>query len=168
MSGAVVWITGLPGAGKSTLAERLAARLRAGRRACAVLDSDAVRDALGAPAGRGEAERDAFYRVLAALAALLAGQGLVAIVAATAPKREHRARARALALRFVEVHVTTSAEACARRDPKGLWARAARGEIAGLPGPQAAYEPPQAPDVVAEGGEDAAALARLEARLAAP
>jgi adenylylsulfate kinase len=161
VSGTVVWVTGLPGAGKSTLAARAAERLRAGGAACAVLDGDEIRAALGLPAGRGPEERDAFYAALARLAALLAGQGLVAIVAATANRAAHRARARSLAPRFLEVHVATPAAECARRDPRGLWAAARSGAATGLPGADAPYEAPAAPDVVASGGEDDAALDRL-------
>lgn len=167
-AGAVVWITGLPASGKSTLAERFAGALRAKGRACAVLDGDAVREALGRPAGAGEAERDAFYAALARLGALLARQGLVAIVAATAPRRAHRDGARRLAPRFVEVFVDASPDVCAERDPKGLWAAARRGELAGLPGAGVTYEPPDAPDVIASGGCDEAAVRAMGARVGWP
>ncbi len=166
--GAVAWLTGLPGAGKTTLAERVAARLRAAGTPCAVLDGDAVRAALGRPAGRGAAERDDFYAVLARLAALLASQGLVAVVAATANRAAHRDAARALAPRFVEVHVATPAAECARRDPRGLYAAGRAGRARDVPGLDAAYEPPAAPDVVASGGEDASAAERIVALLARP
>jgi adenylylsulfate kinase len=166
VSGTVLWITGLPGAGKSTFAAGVAGRLRAAGAPCALLDGDEVRAALGCPAGRGAAERDAFYASLARLAALLAGQGLVAIVAATANRAAHRERARALAPRYLEVHVATSAAECARRDPKGLWAAARAGAATGLPGAGTAYEAPAAPDVVASDGEDGAALDRIMMLLA--
>jgi adenylylsulfate kinase len=160
-AGTVLWITGLPGAGKSTLAARVAARLRRAGAPCALLDGDEVRAALGQPAGRGPAERDAFYASLARLAALLAGQGLVAIVAATAHRAAHRERARALAPRYLEVHVATPAAECARRDPKGLYAAARSGAARGLPGADAPYEAPAAPEVVASGGEDGGAVDRV-------
>jgi len=96
-TGAVAWITGLPASGKSTFGRALAARARAVGLAVALLDGDAVRQVLGRPAGRGEAERNAFYAALARLAALLARQGLTVVVAATAPRRAHRALARRLA-----------------------------------------------------------------------
>lgn len=162
---AVVWVTGLPASGKSTLAARLAARLRSDRVPCAVLDGDAVRAALGLPAGRGEGERDRFYAALGQLAATLAGQGLVVIVPATAPRRAHRDAARALAPRFLEVLVATPADVCARRDPKGLYAAARRGEAPGLPGAGTAYEPPLAPEVVAADGDDPRAIEVLAAQL---
>jgi adenylylsulfate kinase len=140
-------------------------RLRSAGAAAVLLDSDELREALGRPAGRGGAERDAFYLALARLAALLARQGLSVVVAATANRRLHRARARALCPRFVEVHVATPAAACARRDPKGLWAGARSGRVRGLPGAGAAYEPPLRPAVVAGGGRDRRALEALLALL---
>jgi adenylylsulfate kinase len=164
-AGAVAWLTGLPASGKSTLGRRLARRLRAAGVPAVLLDSDEVREALLRPAGRGRAERDAFYLLLARLAALLAGQGLAVVVAATASRRLHRARARARCPRFLEVHVATSAEACARRDPKRLWALARAGRVRGLPGAGAAYEPPLRPEVTARGGLDRRALEELVARM---
>lgn len=163
--GAVAWLTGLPSSGKSTLGRRAVARLRAAGVAAVLLDSDEVRLALGRPAGRGPAERDAFYLALARLAALFAAQGLTVVVAATAPRRRHRARARAACARFLEVHVATGADACARRDPKRLWARARAGRLPGLPGAGVAYQPPLRPDLVASGGLDRRALAALVERL---
>ena len=164
--GLVVWLTGLPASGKTTLGRRLVARLRAAGGTALLLDSDELREALGRPAGRGEAERDAFYLTLARLAALLAGQGFTAVVAATASLRRRRARARALAPRFLEVHVATPAAECARRDPKGLWRAAARGRLPGLPGAGATYQPPLHPDVTAAGGRDRKALDRIVERAA--
>ncbi len=163
--GAVVWITGLPGAGKSALASTIAARLRAAAMPCAVLDGDELRSALERPAGRGAAEREAFYASLARLAALLARQGLVVIVAATANRAAYRERARALAPRYVEVHVATPLAECERRDPKGLYAAARAGSAADVPGVGDAYEAPVAPDAVASGGEDRAAVDRVVALL---
>jgi adenylylsulfate kinase len=165
--GCVVWITGLPGAGKTTLAARIAGRLRAAATPCLVLDGDEVRRALGRPAGRGARERDAHYEALARLAALAAGQGLVALVAATANLAHHRDRARALAPAYLEVHVATPLEECARRDPRRLYAAARAGAARDVPGVDAPYEAPAAPDVVASGGEDDAAAARVAALLGA-
>jgi adenylylsulfate kinase len=156
--GAVVWATGLPSAGKSTFARALRERLRAAGRPALLLDGDAVRAALAPPPGYDEAGRDAFYATLGALALLAAGDGLVAVVAATAHRRAFRDRVRARAPRFVEVHVATPAGVCAARDPKGLWARARAGDAPALPGAGAEYEPPLAPEVVAADGEDEAAL----------
>ncbi len=160
-AGVVVWVTGLPSSGKSTLAARLRDRLSAAGRPCALLDGDAVRDALVPRPGYAAAERDAFYATLARLAAMLAGQGLAVVVAATAPRRDHRAEARRVAPRFVEVLVDVSEEECARRDPKGLWAQARAGAAPNLPGAGMPYERPEAPDVTARGGEDDVAVERI-------
>jgi adenylylsulfate kinase len=160
-AGEIVWMTGRPASGKSTLARRLASELRARQIACCLLDGDEVRHALVPAPGYDEAGRDAFYASLAGLAALLAGQGLVVVVAATAHRRAFRERARAAFPRFCEVYVDVPAAECAARDPKGLY----RAGAAGLPGTASTpYEPPLAPEVVATGGEDDVALARLLAR----
>jgi adenylylsulfate kinase len=158
VTGAVVWITGLPSAGKSTLARRVKSRLDAARRAAAVLDGDDVRDALRPAPGFDPDARAAFYATLARLAALLARQGLVAIVAATSHRRAFREEARAMAPRFVEVFVDVPADACAARDPKGLWARARAGGAPELPGAGPGYERPERPEVVALGGDDLRAV----------
>lgn len=153
----VVWFTGLPASGKSTLAAQVRERIGG-----VLLDSDELRAVLETD---DYADRDAFYRRLGALAALLARQGQVVLVAATAPKREHRAMARALAPAFVEVYVATPIAECERRDPKQLYAKARAGEAPLLPGVGAPYEPPSDPEVVA--GEDAVTvdeIAHLVAR----
>jgi adenylylsulfate kinase len=158
-AGAVVWFTGLPAAGKSTLAARLAARLVEAGVPTATLDSDQVREALVPSPGHDGVARDGFYRTLAGLAALLARQGLVTLVAATAHRRVWRDVARAMAPRFVEVFVDTPLAECQRRDPKGLYAAASA--LPHLPGVHLPYEPPAAPDVVARPGHEAAALDEL-------
>jgi adenylylsulfate kinase len=164
MTGAIVWITGLPASGKSTLAARIKTALDGAGVPCAVLDGDDVRAALGhddhSPAGRAW-----FYRALASLAALLARQGLAVLVPATAPLRSQREAARALFPRFLEVHVCTPAIECEGRDPKGLYARARAGGAPDLPGVGAPYEPPIDPDVIATSGEDDAAAAAVFRRL---
>jgi adenylylsulfate kinase len=152
VTGVVVWFTGLPASGKTTLAERVRGHLSA-RRPCILLDSDVVRELLRAEAyDRGG--RDDFYRTLGGLAGLLAHQGHVVLVAATAPLRMHRERARTAAPRFVEVWVRASRDECERRDIKGLYARARAGDAPTLPGMGAPYEPPLSPDVTAAGGHD--------------
>lgn len=168
MSGAVVWMTGRPASGKSTLARRVRQRLFAAGRPCLLLDGDEVRAALVPAPGYAPAERDAFYATLARLAALCARQGLVALVAATAHRRVYRRAARDLAPRFVEVYLDVPAEACRSRDPKGLYARAAAGEAPDLPGAGVSFEVPEAPEVVASGGEDEAAVEAILRRLDAP
>lgn len=166
MSGAVVWVTGLPSSGKSTFGRALVARVRAADRPAVLLDGDAVRAALSPAPGYDPAARAAFYETLGNLALLLAAEGLVVVVAATAARRVFRDRVRLRAPRFVEVWIDASPELCAARDPKGLWARARAGGASELPGGGAPYEPPPAPEVVARGGgEDRAALAAAAALL---
>jgi len=162
--GAVVWFTGLPQSGKSTLAGRVRDRIGP-RRSCVLLDSDKVRAAIGDDR-YGIGDRDAFYRMLAGLAGMLAREGHVVLVAATAPRLVHRAAARAAAPRYIEVWVKTPLAECKARDRKGLYARARQGEAPDLPGMGAAYEPPPSPDVVADGGLDDAAVAAIERLLA--
>jgi adenylylsulfate kinase len=157
-SGVVVWFTGLPSAGKSTLAEAVRRHLLAAGRACVLLDGDDLRAALVPAPGHDENGRAAFYSTLARLAALLAQQRLIVLVAATANRRSYREEARRLAPRFVEVYLDVPLAICQTRDAKGLYARAAAGELPQLPGAGASYEPPQAPDVVARGVEDATSI----------
>lgn len=158
-----MWIAGRPASGKSTLAARAHAAIASRGAAACVLDGDAVRDALVPRPGYDEASRGAFYETLARLAALLAGQGLVVLVAATAGRDAYREAARAIAPRFVEVLVDVPPEVCAARDPKGLYARAAAGLAPDVPGVGAPFEAPARPDVVAAGGHDAGALAAVVA-----
>jgi adenylylsulfate kinase len=161
--GAVVWLTGLPASGKSTLAERIVADLREARVASVVLDGDEVREALVPAPGHDEPGRDAFYRTLGELAALLARRGLVVVVAATAHRRAWREHARGRAPRFVEVYVATPLDECRRRDPKGLYARAA--SLPDLPGVGVPYEPPPRPEVIARSGDERPAATAVLALL---
>jgi adenylylsulfate kinase len=157
-AGTVIWITGLPASGKSTFARRVQLALGDAGRAAIVLDGDEVRAILGAD-GYEAAARDAFYRALGRLAALVANQGLTAVVPATAPRRTHRDDARACAPAFVEVWIRAPIGDCESRDFKGLYQRARSGEIESLPGLGAPYEAPTAPEVIADGGLDDRAVA---------
>jgi len=163
----VVFITGLPRAGKSTLASAARAALeRAGVRSL-ILDGDAVRAALVPRPGYDPDGREAFYATLAHLAALFAAQGFVVLVPATAHLRRFRDRARVLAPRFVELHVTTPVDECATRDGgAGLYEDPS--VRAALPGAGVDYEPPLQPELTAQGGHDARAVERLVALLATP
>lgn len=151
--GAVVWLTGRPGSGKSTLAARIALQLRQNRTPVAVLDGDEIREALVPRPGHDAQARHDFYLSLGRLAAVLARQGLVVLVPATAHRRIWRDTARDRAPRFIEVHVDTPLEECRRRDPKGLYADAAAQPD--LPGVGVPYEPPLHAEVVAAGGGNA-------------
>lgn len=161
MTGAVAWILGRPSAGKSTLAGGLAGRLRDEGVQVLLLDGDEVRGALDPAPGFDEASRTAFYRTLARLAALAARQGIVAIVAATSNRRAHLAEARRHWPDLLEVFVDVPLEECERRDAKGLYARARRGEAPSFPGIGEGFEPPEEPDLRAKGGDDPAAVAEI-------
>ena len=150
-SGLTVWLTGLPAAGKSTLALAVRARLAAIGLDVHILDGDELRRGLSddldlSPAGRAENVRRA-----GAVAALLARQGAVVVVALVSPYRAGRDAVRRAHLDdeipFIEVWVATSVEECARRDVKGLYARAAQGNLTGLTGRDAPYEEPLLPEV---------------------
>jgi adenylylsulfate kinase len=161
VNGAVIWITGLPSAGKSALAERAFRRFVDAQRPSVLLDGDAVRAAMRPPPGYDDEARAHFYETLGNLAAMLARQGHVVLVPATAHLRVFRAKARAIAPRFFEVYVSTTAEQSAARDAKGLYAAAREGKVSGLPGFDVPYEPPEAPDVIARGGHDEDAVQKI-------
>ncbi|HEX2691451.1 MAG TPA: adenylyl-sulfate kinase [Kofleriaceae bacterium] len=171
MREAIIWFTGLPASGKSTLARRVHAHFVATGRPSILLDGGELRHILAANATRvldSVDERDRFYRSLAALAAMLANQGIVVLVAATAPRRQDRDRARAEVMAagtFVEVWVKTPFSECQARDPKGLYAQARRADARELPGIGPAYEPPLAPEVIADGGLDDTVVAAIECQL---
>jgi adenylylsulfate kinase len=162
-TGSVVWLTGLPSSGKSLLATRVFELLSQQNVPSCVLDGDEVRAALSPAPGYDEQGRRSFYATLGQLAALLAGQGLVVLVPATANRRAFRDAARDAAPHFVEVFVDVPLDVCRSRDAKGLYEKAQAGEVADMPGADANYETPSAPDVIAAGGEDAAARERIVA-----
>ncbi len=145
-----VWLTGLPGAGKSTLARALERRLHALGRACLVLDGDNLRHGLNRDLGFSPEERRENIRRAAEAARLLNDAGVVAITALISPYREDREQARAVVgpERFVEVHVQATARACESRDPKGHWRRARAGELPMFTGVDAPYEAPEAAALV--------------------
>ena len=163
-----VWITGLPASGKSTLSRALKAQLAARGVDAAVLESDALRQALSDHPSYGEQERDTFYRVMTYIGVVLTGHGVPVIFDATANLRLYRDRARQQIPRFVEVYVECPLETCMARDPKGIYRQAREGAASSVPGLQAPYEPPQCPDVVVHSGHEAPASAatRVLAKLA--
>jgi bifunctional enzyme CysN/CysC len=152
--GATVWMTGLPGSGKSTLAAMLEEALFVHRRAAYRLDGDNLRHGLNSDLGFGPEARSENVRRAAHVACLFADAGVVAIVSLISPRRGHRTFARELHTRaelpFLEVFLDTPLEECERRDPKGLYAKARRGEITGFTGVDDPYEPPADPDVVVQ------------------
>ncbi len=162
MSGVVIWFTGLPSSGKSTLAGLTRSRLGDLERGSCVLDGDVVRQLIAPKLRYSDGDRAEFYLALASLAAELARQGLIVLVAATAHLREYRRQARQLAPHFVEVWVTTPLSECRKRDNKGLYARGdADADATKLPGASTPYEEPEAAEVRASGGHDAAAVERI-------
>jgi adenylyl-sulfate kinase len=148
----VVWLTGLPAAGKTTIATALAAELAARGLPVELLDG-VVRRHLSRGLGYSKTDRETNVLRIAWVAARLARVGAAVVVAAISPYADARARARALVeehARFVEVFVDTPLDECVRRDPKGLYDRARRGEIADFTGVSAPYEAPARPDVRVE------------------
>ncbi len=146
-AGAIVWLTGLPGSGKTTVARAVIDMLRADGSATLWLDSDDLRPHLVGPGGYDDATRDRFYGALVHLAALGADGGALVVVSATAHRRAWRDAARARAPRFVEVHLTADVGVCAARDPKGLYRAASAGAVVTLPGAGVVYEAPLAPEL---------------------
>jgi adenylylsulfate kinase len=146
--GFTVWLTGLSGAGKSTIAQALAAELRRhGVERLEILDGDAVRENLSAGLGFSRADRDANIRRIAWVAHLLARNGVATLVAAISPYRQAREAARRLIGDFVEVFVDAPLATVEARDTKGLYRRARAGEVPHFTGISDPYEPPEAPDV---------------------
>jgi adenylyl-sulfate kinase len=149
--GATIWCTGLPSSGKSTLARAVEAHLVGAGRLAYRLDGDNLRHGLCGDLGFTPADREENVRRTAHLAHMLADAGVVAVVALVSPYRASRALARrvheAAGLHFVEVFVDTPLAVCEARDPKGLYARARAGELAGMTGVDDPYEPSEDPDV---------------------
>ncbi len=146
--GVCVWLTGLPGSGKTTVAQHVAGRLRADRYPVEVLDGDVVRQHFSRGLGFSREDRLENMRRVAYVAELLVRHGVVVLVALVSPYREGRQEARARISEFLEVYVRCPLEVLVARDPKGLYARALRGEVANFTGLDDPYEPPEAPDLV--------------------
>lgn len=152
-----IWFTGLSGSGKSTLANLLEKRLHAQGRHTFILDGDNVRHGLNRDLGFTEADRVENIRRVAEVAKLMVDAGLIVLVAFISPYRSERQMARELFEdgEFLEVFVDASIEACEKRDVKGLYAKARRGELANFTGIGSAYEPPESPEVHLLTGDDA-------------
>jgi adenylyl-sulfate kinase len=150
MQGFTVWFTGLSGAGKTTLSEKLAALLR--ERGCKVevLDGDVVRIHLSKGLGFSREDRDENIRRIGFVCQLLSKHDVVAVAAAISPYRAARDQVRQELGRFVEVFVTCPLATLVKRDVKGLYARALRGEIENFTGVSDPYEPPLNPEIVVE------------------
>jgi len=152
LAGATVWLTGLSGSGKSTIATELARELLNTSRLSYILDADNLRHGLNSNLGYSDDDRIENIRRMAEVACLFADAGLVAIVPIISPFIASRELARKIhtdrQLRFIEVYVATPVDECERRDPKGLYAKVRSGQMTGLSGVDGAYEPPTSPDVV--------------------
>jgi bifunctional enzyme CysN/CysC len=149
--GGVLWLTGLPGAGKSTLAFQLERRLFDLGYQVYVLDGDNLRHGLNADLGFTHDDRAENIRRAGEVAALFGQAGLVCIAAFISPYRADRDIARAAGgERFYEIYVKASVATCERRDPKGHYKRARAGEIKEFTGVDAPYEPPSAPDLTVD------------------
>lgn len=157
-AGAVVWFTGLSGAGKSTIATAVATRLRARGHRVEILDGDEIRTNLSAGLGFTKADRDTNVQRVGYVAALLASHGVIALAALVSPYRDARDAVRAAVTQrgahFVEIFVDAPIALCAERDVKGLYARALAGEIPHFTGVSDPYEPPvRAELTIATGAE---------------
>ncbi|MFG2546079.1 adenylyl-sulfate kinase [Streptomyces sp. NPDC048594] len=150
-TGATVWLTGLPSAGKTTIAHELAGRLREEGRHVELLDGDEIREFLSAGLGFDRADRHTNVQRIGFVAELLARNGVTALVPVIAPYAESRDAVRerheANGTPYVEVHVATPVEVCSVRDVKGLYAKQAAGELTGLTGVDDPYEQPLKPDL---------------------
>ena len=151
--GFALWMTGLPGSGKSTLAHLLRQRLeREFGRFTEILDGDEIRKGLSRDLGLSKEDREEHARRVSFLAKLLARNGVIPIVALISPYQESRAYAREVVGndRFVELYVRASLATCEKRDPKGLYAKARRGEINNMTGIQDPFEAPIFPEIIVD------------------
>ena len=147
--GATIWLTGLPSAGKTTIARFLAGRLRSEGHRVEVLDGDEIRRFLSAGLGFSREDRNTNVQRIGLVAEVLARNGVLAVVPVIAPYADSREAVRkrheASGTPYIEVHVATPVEVCSERDVKGLYARQAAGQLTGLTGVDDPYEPPVDP-----------------------
>ncbi len=154
--GCTIWLTGLSGAGKSTIAQQLEKDLIEAGHVCYILDGDNMRHGLNKDLGFSAEDRSENIRRIAEVASLLNDAGIICIVALISPYIRDRARAREIINqsrdgnkdRFIEVHISTSLEVCEHRDPKGLYKKARSGQIQDFTGISAPYEPPENAEVI--------------------
>ena len=145
--GFTLWLTGMSGAGKSTISEQLIARFRDAGAKVELLDGDIVRTNLSQGLGFSREDRDTNIRRIGFVADLLSRNGVIVVVAAISPYRETREEVKAKIGNFLEVFVDCPVEVLAQRDVKGLYKRALAGEVGNFTGISDPYEPPLAPDV---------------------
>ena len=149
-----LWLTGLPSAGKTTLANAIGQRLSNAGLQFHILDGDAMREYLTNDLGFSKEDRDANVRRIGFVASLLSSHGVITICPVISPFREARNEVRSLHAdgRFIEVYVATNVDVCEERDVKGLYAKARSGLITSMTGIDDPYEPPIDPEVIVEAG----------------
>ena len=152
--GFTLWLTGLSGAGKTTIAEIVERELRERGRRVEVLDGDIVRTNLSKGLGFSREDRNINILRIGFVANLLTRNGVAVIVSAISPYKEARDQVRRRIIDFVEVFVSCPVEVCAQRDVKGLYEKAFAGEIENFTGVSDPYEPPAAPDLVLKTDEE--------------
>lgn len=145
--GFMVWFTGLSGAGKTTIAQNVAQKLKENGLAVEILDGDIFREQLTKELGFSRKDREENLRRIAFVAHLLMRNGVVVLVAAISPYRHIREEIRLNVGRFVEVYVNAPLGICQARDPKGIYSRAKKGELSQISGIDDIYEPPLSPEV---------------------
>ena len=155
-NGVTIWFTGLSGAGKSTIARILEKRLKAVGRKVEILDGDVVRTNLSKGLGFSKEDRDTNIKRIGFVCHLLTRNDVIAISAAISPYREVRDYNRSLIGNFVEVYTKCALDECAKRDVKGLYQKAMRGEIKGFTGVDDPYEEPLHAEVVCETDKETA------------
>ena len=147
--GVVLWLYGLSGSGKSTIANEVERVLHGDGRMTVILDGDNLRTGLNANLGFSDDDRTENVRRVAETAKLLAGQGIIVFVSVITPQRRHRAAAREIiGPDFHEVYVKADFDTCAERDPKGLYAKAREGKIGQFTGKDSGFEEPEKPSLV--------------------
>ena len=148
MEAPVIWITGIPASGKSTLANLLKDYCKEKKLPVDILDGDEIRKTLSKDLGFSSQDRKEHNRRVIVVAKLLSKNGIITIVPLISPYRETRELARKEIPNFVEIYVKASVDTCIKRDPKGLYKKAKNGEITNLTGLQSPYEEPQNPELI--------------------
>jgi len=146
----VIWLTGIPAAGKTTLANELKKYYDQNSHPCDILDGDEIRKTLSKDLGFSPEDRKEHNRRVIFIAKILAKNGVTTIIPLISPYRETRNNARKVLPNFFEVWVKASLDECKRRDPKGLYKKAEAGELQNLTGLQAPYEEPQNPELIVD------------------
>ncbi len=165
--GFTIWFTGLSGAGKSTVSERVYAQLKQAGAKVELLDGDVVRTHLSKGLGFSKEDRDINVRRIGFVCELLSRNGVIAIAAAISPYRAVREEVRSMIPNFVEVYVHCPIEVLAERDVKGLYKKALAGEIASFTGVSDPYEAPANPEISIDSSKEAIddSVAKVMAKL---